>query len=479
MPACPKCGYPQATVLNCPKCKATFARPLVIGEEPKQQPAPSPALGKEVLLDRRSAPRDGSSLPTAKVAAVARPAAPPAPAAADDSWMKEPGESKPPFKPAPKPTAPPPRAASPLASRAAALSAPGAAAAETPRRPSAPSAAPAPAPAANRASNEVTVPHPAGAPGTTARLDDKTQRFGAPAAPALASQAPAETTERVPDRRPATPSLIPETLSASAARAASPEPEFERAPLPRPEDQGPGAISMPPAPAPFQPATRTEPGTPEFPTAGARPAVPRPEAAEGPAAAPAQAESPPAAGPPPAVEPALVAFKTGRSMAVQSAEIPEEEIHAEPGGAFAQVGAGIVDAVLLGLLFAGYLAVAQAIAGRVPASTETGVDWLIERAVTWQGVLAPGAVLLGALWFVYGSLFHALGGRTLGKRIFGLTVVDRFGVPPRLARSAVRSLLSFFSAGLLFMGFVLVLFDARRQALHDKLSGTFVVHLAD
>jgi uncharacterized RDD family membrane protein YckC len=141
--------------------------------------------------------------------------------------------------------------------------------------------------------------------------------------------------------------------------------------------------------------------------------------------------------------------------------------------------AWLVDALVLGALFGLYLFAAQAIAGRVPPSQESGVDWVLERALVWKGVLVPGAALLAALCFVYSSLFHALGGRTLGKWLLGLTVVDLTGQPPRLARSAIRAALSLLSAALLMMGFALVLFDLRRQSLHDKLTRTFVVRLAD
>ena len=232
-------------------------------------------------------------------------------------------------------------------------------------------------------------------------------------------------------------------LSAAAANAASPEPALEKGLLPR--------VDAPSGP---------------------------PMARAGLAAAPAVSEpgadsKPPGSRP---IDPALLSHP--RSMAVRSAEISVEDIHAVPGGAFAQLGAWLVDAVVLGLLFAIYVGLAQLIAGRIPASEETGIDWVIERAIAWRGVLLPGTALLAALCFVYTSLFHTLGGRTLGKRLFGLTVVDSTGLPPGLARSALRSVCAFLSAALLMMGFVLVLFDARKQALHDKLAHTFVVRLA-
>jgi uncharacterized RDD family membrane protein YckC len=183
------------------------------------------------------------------------------------------------------------------------------------------------------------------------------------------------------------------------------------------------------------------------------------------------------AAPAPADQPSPAFAPSGAAVRSRAQDV--EEIHAEPGSSLAQLGAWLVDAIVLSALFALYLFAAQAIAGKIPPSNQTGLDWIIDRAVAWRMVLMLGAALLAVLSFVYSSLFHALGGRTLGKRIFGLTLVDSTGRPPALARSAVRSLLAFASAGLLLMGFVLMLFDRKGQSLHDKLTGTFVVRLAE
>ncbi|MGI5865462.1 MAG: RDD family protein [Myxococcales bacterium] len=163
-----------------------------------------------------------------------------------------------------------------------------------------------------------------------------------------------------------------------------------------------------------------------------------------------------------------------------SAESLVVEIHAAPGKIISRLAAWMIDAAFLGALFVALLLVAQAIAGSpLPASRATGIDWIVERAVAARALALPGAALLAALAFVYSSLFHALGGRTLGKWLFGLVVVDESGQPPRLAVSAARSLLGFVSAALLMMGFAIALFSRRRQALHDKLTRTFVVHLLE
>jgi uncharacterized RDD family membrane protein YckC len=334
-----------------------------------------------------------------------------------------------------------------------------------------------------------------------ARHDDKTMRYGG----ALPSDAP----------KPVKPALVPAAVR-SQPPAPKPAPTLKAeppTPKPVPVAPKPAAIAHPvpaqpaPQPRPDQESTdRIRPSAAQQSRETGRYGAPGPSGRQGdqtlpyggkkrldemisselsskiepeplaPMPSTTQPMLVPAAEAPTPAGPAIVAPR--RSMGVRSAEIPEEQIHAEPGGAFAQLGAGLVDAVILAVLFFTYIYLAQLIAGKVPGSDETGLDWVIDRAIAWRGVLVPGAALLGVLSFVYSSLFHALVGKTLGKRLFGLTVVDATGLPPRLARSALRSLCSFFSAALLMMGFVLVLFDGRKQALHDKLARTFVVRLA-
>ncbi|MGC4122581.1 MAG: RDD family protein [Myxococcales bacterium] len=458
MPACPKCGYPQATPLTCPKCGATFTKPLSIPEQ-SAAPVPSTALGKEIQIDCRSVPRAAPAAPAAPPAA--RSAAAPAAAAQEESWMMEPGESPHP-KPAPKPAAKLPATPQrpPAATPAAAAPPPAAPKAAAPPAPAPFPAAKPPAPVAAPEPNKNAItgkfgrPEDLAAPAAPKPVAPAAVPAPAPApvAVAVAPVAPPPMPKPEPVAAPAPqPERRDEMLSAGQMSAIAPEPEFEKSPLPRVDAPSEPPLSrMKLEPRDEAHAEPTAPSKPPHAAAGSEPVV-------------LSGSTPPAA----------------RSMAVRSAEIPVEAIHAEPGGAFAQLGAGLVDAIVVGVLFVACLSVAQLIAGKMPASDETGLDWLIERTLTWRRVLVPGLGFLGALWFVYGSLFHALGGKTLGKRLFGLTVVDATGLPPRLSRSAARSLYSFASAALLMMGYVLVLFDAKKQALHDKLAHTFVVRLAD
>ncbi len=140
-----------------------------------------------------------------------------------------------------------------------------------------------------------------------------------------------------------------------------------------------------------------------------------------------------------------------------------------------RAGAWIVDGAVLGGVAGAFLWVAGSIVRHGTGSRERGLDWLAETLLAWRRLWIPGAVLGLLIAVFYLSFFTALGGQTPGKRLFGITVIERGGDCPSPVRSAVRSCLAMLSGLAGFGGFWLVLLDRRRQALHDRIAGTFVV----
>jgi hypothetical protein len=84
-------------------------------------------------------------------------------------------------------------------------------------------------------------------------------------------------------------------------------------------------------------------------------------------------------------------------------------------------------------------------------------------------------LLVGYLYFI---LFFRLGGRTPGKRLFGLKVVDLRGRPGLTWYQAFERAHG-YAASLLVggLGFFQVLWDKGGLTMHDKLAGTTVVRL--
>jgi uncharacterized RDD family membrane protein YckC len=143
-----------------------------------------------------------------------------------------------------------------------------------------------------------------------------------------------------------------------------------------------------------------------------------------------------------------------------------------------RAGAWLVDATVLFAIVWGFLWMATGLVHHAPPSRQSGLDWLAETLLAYGKVWVPALGLFSLITVGYLALFTALGGQTPGKRLFRLQVVDSTGADPSIFRSAVRAVLALGSGLLVLMGFLLVIFDRRRQTLHDKLARTFVICLS-
>ncbi len=100
----------------------------------------------------------------------------------------------------------------------------------------------------------------------------------------------------------------------------------------------------------------------------------------------------------------------------------------------------------------------------IPAETRENfwIEWLIRGYL-----LAVIGIYLVGSW--------RSGGQTLGMRTWRLRVVDRHGTTPETGALLIRfaaSILSWVPAG---AGFLWILCNRRREAFHDRVSGTYVV----
>ena len=85
---------------------------------------------------------------------------------------------------------------------------------------------------------------------------------------------------------------------------------------------------------------------------------------------------------------------------------------------------------------------------------------------------------LAIWWVVYFAGSWATAGSTLGMALFGLRVVRADRAPVSALAALVRALTLPLSLALFGLGFLGILFQAQRRALHDLLAGTAVVYTA-
>lgn len=306
----------------------------------------------------------------------------------------------------------------------------------------------------------------AGAGAASGAVDPRQAAGGytpSPTAPDVPNALPAPTTPDVPRAQPA-----PTTPDVPA----SPTPTTPELPQPRPAPpqlapQG-GAHSAPP----LTPAARTAPpAVPQQRPAGQLPerAAARAELPQGGGAGAGTGEPPVVPWRPPASDPFLSAAQGT----------------APPAGLGRRLGARFVDALLVGGVVAAVAVplVSKSVdhvQGKIDAAEESGKTvtvWLID------GTTGPYLALVLGLFLVLGLVVEALPtakwGRTPGKRLFGVRVLDIESQDPPATGSALRRWLTYAVFLLLpligLLNVVWCAFDKPwRQCWHDKAGRTYV-----
>ena len=453
MSKCLKCGAPLPPVGDCPSCAAA--------SQPAARAVPN-FLDKEIQIDRRRPDRDA-------------PAMPPGPAAAPPGMTARGAATPPGMTPvasrqqAPAPAAPrapglpvmPPRAQAPAAQMTAAPA----------PRPQAPAAPMPPAPAQAAAPRPPAPAQPAMARPPAPQAPAQTPMARAPMPPAPAQAAAPRPPPPAP---PQPPAIHLPGVAAPAPRSNTPAfgvpnavaPQQASAPglpvmTPRPQATS-GLSNVAPAkaaPAPLDLSVEEE----SFPVD-----VEESELPTIPATATISARVPPPAAP------AAAAPVTPKVTGTAS---KETEIHARPASLWRRLLALSIDTGAIAGVAALYLMLASSVAGvQAPQTSLSGIDALVVQIRSLQSVLLPGAALLLVLSLVYCAVSAFLwNGRTLGRRLLGLRLVDMHGLAPAPGRAILRAMLASLSFGLFLAGFWMALFDRRGQTLHDKLTSTYVV----
>jgi uncharacterized RDD family membrane protein YckC len=135
-------------------------------------------------------------------------------------------------------------------------------------------------------------------------------------------------------------------------------------------------------------------------------------------------------------------------------------------GAFTRSAAFLIDWFLITSVYGVIVAVTQWFAG-----TFLGVEIDIGdgNRLAW----AAGFVVWAFLYLAVGLM---VAGRTIGKRLLGLRVVTRAGLPLSALRAAIRVVVQPLSFLLLGLGLAGIVIGKERRALHDVLAGTAVIY---
>ena len=140
------------------------------------------------------------------------------------------------------------------------------------------------------------------------------------------------------------------------------------------------------------------------------------------------------------------------------------------------MAAALVDFLLVTLVSAAVAVGAAMLLGvHLPGAKEFGPDFVMAGLLDRNPMVAGAVGLLFGMSALYQVYLGGILGQTVGKRLFGLRVISSQGQAPGPVIACVRFVTMALSLGPVGLGFLWCIFDRERRALHDHLSGTYVI----
>src|SRR5690348_62179 len=122
------------------------------------------------------------------------------------------------------------------------------------------------------------------------------------------------------------------------------------------------------------------------------------------------------------------------------------------------------------------LLVSSAVFALALAAISYVVDIVTGKQVHWDRQDIAVVIAYVAWEFLYFGYSWAVSGRTLGMAVLGIRVVRADGAVAEPRRGVIRSLVFPLSILLLGLGFLGILVQRERRALHDLIAGTAVIY---
>ncbi len=141
-----------------------------------------------------------------------------------------------------------------------------------------------------------------------------------------------------------------------------------------------------------------------------------------------------------------------------------------------RIAASLVDLLLVSTVSTGVSALAAVVLGiHLPTAKEFGADFVLAGLLDRNPMVAGGVGLFFGISGLYQIYLGGILGQTLGKRLLRIRVISSRGQAPGPVLASLRFVTMGLSLGLLGLGWLWCIFDRERRALHDHLSGSYVI----
>ena len=98
----------------------------------------------------------------------------------------------------------------------------------------------------------------------------------------------------------------------------------------------------------------------------------------------------------------------------------------------------------------------------------------IQNTISYEFNTLLSTTLFLAYWLV---MYTEYNGQTVGKRVVGIQLVMQDGSKITYGKVLLRYIATYLSITVLFLGYISVLWDKKKQGWHDKIAQTFVVNV--
>ncbi len=155
----------------------------------------------------------------------------------------------------------------------------------------------------------------------------------------------------------------------------------------------------------------------------------------------------------------------GLPLVVQA--VPDRATPPGFAGFWLRVVASLLDSVVVGIL--------QIVSGVVLGASGALIGGMGQSDGAMAVLIWLFTTVLGLAYYI---IFTGSCGQTLGKMALRIKVIGKHGEDLGYGKAALRETIGkFVSSIILGIGYLMVAFDERKQGLHDKIAGSYVIKL--
>jgi|GEM_PF-5282663 len=155
------------------------------------------------------------------------------------------------------------------------------------------------------------------------------------------------------------------------------------------------------------------------------------------------------------------------------------EMHVTVASSMRRVLAGVIDLLVVFVLFMIFMGVAIQLVGSndLPQNGNSGLFYIISLGLNHSHLLSAYGLVFFFIWTFINLVCSSTTGQTPGKMLMGIRLIKTDGETVGVVHAVVRLIGYVLSILPFFLGFLWAVVNTEKQGLHDKLAQTYVIRV--